>query len=97
MIIVWGSIEARPDTIAEVTRLSLAHVHRSRNESGCISHSVQVDVENPNRLVFFEEWENMPALQQHFAKPESVDFVNSVSELAVTAPVIRIFDSTCIN
>jgi len=46
MIIVWGSIEARADKVEEAKQLSLDHVRRSRKEPGCISHSVQADVEN---------------------------------------------------
>ena len=53
MIVVTGSVTARPDSFDEVRRLSLEHVHRSRTEPGCISHSVQVDCENPLRLVVF--------------------------------------------
>ncbi|MGY3445958.1 putative quinol monooxygenase [Bradyrhizobium sp. USDA 4473] len=56
MIVVTGNITARPETFDEVRRLSLAHVHRSRTEPGCISHAVHVDCENPLRLVFFEQW-----------------------------------------
>jgi quinol monooxygenase YgiN len=97
MIIVWGSIEALADRLEEASRLSLEHVIRSRGEPGCISHSVQVDVENPNRLVFFEEWEDQSALEAHFALAESRDFVGKVSTLAVTPPQIRIFESTLMN
>ncbi|MGX1108060.1 putative quinol monooxygenase [Bradyrhizobium elkanii] len=56
MIVVTGSVTARPDSFDEVRRLSLEHVHRSRTEPGCISHAVHVDCENPLRLVFFEQW-----------------------------------------
>lgn len=94
MITVWGSIEAQAGKLEEVIQLSLEHVHRSRLEPGCISHSVQVDVENDHRLVFFEEWADMPALQVHFAVPESGAFVASVSGLAVGPPQIKIYDST---
>ena len=97
MIIAWGSIEAKPDALNEVSRLSLEHVKRSRGEPGCISHSVQRDVENPNRFIFFEQWQDMHALQTHFAVPESQGFVTSVTELAVSAPEIKIFDSSQVN
>jgi quinol monooxygenase YgiN len=97
MIIVWGSIEARAESFAEARRLSLEHVHRSRGEPGCISHSVQIDVENPNRLVFFEEWEDESALQAHFVLVESRDFVSKVSRLAVTPPEIRIYESNLVR
>ncbi|WP_245302262.1 antibiotic biosynthesis monooxygenase [Bradyrhizobium sp. LTSP885] len=53
MIVVTGSVTARPDSFDEVRRLSLEHVHRSRAEPGCISHAVHIDCENPLRLVFF--------------------------------------------
>ena len=97
MIIVWGSIEAKPEALDEVSRLSLEHVNRSRGEPGCISHSVQRDVENPNRFIFFEQWQDMGALQTHFAVPESQGFVTSVAALATSAPQIKIFESSQIN
>jgi quinol monooxygenase YgiN len=97
MVIVWGSIEAIADKLEDVVQLSLEHVHRSRNEPGCISHSVQADLEHRNRLIFFEEWEDMAALQTHFEVPESVNFVSSISELAVGPPSIKIFESKRVN
>ena len=94
MITVWGSIEAQAGKLEAVIQLSLEHVHRSRLEPGCISHSVQADVENDHRLVFFEEWADMSALQVHFAVPASGAFVASVSELAVGPPQMKIYEST---
>ena len=97
MIIVWGSIEAREETLEEVLQLSLEHVHRSRDEPGCISHSVQIDAEHPNRLVFFEEWQDMQALQVHFEVPESGLFINSATQLAAGPPAMKIYDATRID
>jgi quinol monooxygenase YgiN len=71
MIVVTGSVTARKDSLDEVTRLSLEHVHRSRKEPGCISHAVHVDCENTLRLVFFEQWADRAALLAHFAVPAS--------------------------
>ncbi len=97
MIIVWGSIESAPGNLAELLQLSLQHVHRSRTEPGCVSHAVHIDAENDQRLVFVEEWQDMAALQDHFAVPDSADFVRRASDLATSAPVIRIFESTQVN
>jgi quinol monooxygenase YgiN len=52
MIVVTGSVTARADSFQEARRLSLEHVHRSRNEPGCLSHAVHTDCENPLKLVF---------------------------------------------
>jgi quinol monooxygenase YgiN len=94
MIVVTGSVTARQDSFDEVRKLSLEHVHRSRGEPGCISHAVQVDCENPLRLVFFEQWSDRAALLAHFAVPSSRDFVRSLQSLAAAATTIELYDAT---
>ena len=94
MIVVTGSVTAREDSFDEVRRLSLEHVHRSRNEPGCISHAVHIDCENPLRLVFFEQWADRAALLAHFAVPASRSFVRALQGLAAAATTIAIYDAT---
>ena len=96
MVIVWGSIESKPENIEDLLQLSLEHVHRSRAEPGCISHDVHLDAENRNRLVFFEQWQDLPALHTHFAVAESGSFVQQATLLAVSPPQIKIFESEAI-
>jgi quinol monooxygenase YgiN len=93
MIIVTGSIVARPDSVDELIALSIEHVRRSRTESGCKSHAVHRDIENPLRLVFFEEWEDRAALAAHFAVPASRAFVKAARPLAAEPPAMNIFDA----
>ena len=94
MIVVTGSVTARQDSFDQVRKLSLEHVHRSRGEPGCISHSVQIDCENPLRLVFFEQWADRTALLNHFAVPASRDFVKSLQTLAAAATTIELYEAT---
>ena len=93
MLIVTGGIQARPETIDQVIALSLEHVHRSRQEPGCLLHSVQRDVEDPLRLVFLEHWVDVDALKAHFGVPASGAFVRDVTGLAGAPPEIAIFDA----
>ena len=94
MIVVTGSVTARQDSFDQARKLSLEHVHRSRGEPGCISHSVQIDCENPLRLVFFEQWADRAALLNHFAVPASRDFVKSLQTLAAAATSIELYEAT---
>jgi quinol monooxygenase YgiN len=94
VILVTGNVTAREDSIDEVRRLSLEHVHRSRLEPGCLSHAVHIDCENPLRLVFLEQWTDRAALGTHFAVPASRDFVRALKSLAAGASKIEIFDAT---
>jgi quinol monooxygenase YgiN len=94
MIVVTGSVTARKDSLDEVSKLSLEHVHRSRSEPGCISHAVHIDCENPLRLVFIEQWADRTALLTHFAVPASRDFVRALQPLAAGSTTIEIYDAT---
>jgi quinol monooxygenase YgiN len=94
MIIVTGSVTARPDSFDALRQASLDHVHRSRTENGCISHSVQVDCENPLRLFFYERWRDMAALKAHFVQPGSIEFIAAVRALAAESEAISLYDAT---
>jgi quinol monooxygenase YgiN len=94
MIVVTGSVTAREDSLSEVRRVSLEHVHRSRKETGCISHAVHIDCEHPLRLVFIEQWADRAALLAHFAVPASRDFVRALQPLAAASPTLEIYDAT---
>lgn len=93
MIIVTGSVRARPESIDEALRLSLEHVHRSRREPGCLLHSVHRDAEDPLRLVFLEHWEDRDALDRHFSVPASGEFVTAVTALASEPPEMQVYEA----
>jgi quinol monooxygenase YgiN len=94
MIIVTGSVLARPDSFDKLLAISLEHVRRSRTEPGCLSHAVHQDAENPLRLVFLERWADAPSLAAHFAVPASRQFVKDVRELVAEPPEMSVYDST---
>ena len=93
MIIVTGSVKARPETRDEILRLSLEHVHRSRLEPGCLLHSVHRDVEDEHRFVFLEHWVDRDALNAHFRVPASGAFARALGELAAEPPTLEIYDA----
>lgn len=97
MIIVTGSIVARPETIEPLVALSLEHVRRSRGESGCLSHAVYRDVENPLRLVFVERWADREALMTHFRVPASIAFVQQATGLAAEPPEMALYDASALS
>lgn len=94
MIIVTGSILARPDSLDRLLAISLEHVRRSRAEPGCVAHAVHRDAENPLRLVFLEEWADRESLAAHFTVPESRDFAKAARELASEPPRLNIYDAS---
>lgn len=93
MVIVTGSIRAKDEHLAEVERRSLEHVRRSREEPGCLLHSVHRDVEDTRRFVFVEHWADVAALRAHFAVPASREFVEAVAAMASELPSISVFSA----
>ena len=93
MIIVTGSVTARPESLDEVLRLGLEHVHRSRLEPGCLLHTVHQDVENPNRVVFLEHWTDHDALMTHFQVPASGAFVEALAGMSDGPTTLEIYEA----
>jgi quinol monooxygenase YgiN len=94
MIIITGTITASEQTIDELLSLSLTHVRRSREEPGCLSHGVSRDVENPLRLIFFEQWEDMAAVKVHFGVAAAAAFGRTVVELSDLPPTLELYEAT---
>ena len=82
MIIVWGRMTAKEGDLEQLKEVSLEHVYRSRKEPGCLHHSVQVNVEKTNELVFYEEWEDMASLKVHFSVAASNQFIAAAKRLS---------------
>jgi quinol monooxygenase YgiN len=93
MIIVTGTLHARPEALAEVLALSRAHVARSRAEPGCLEHGVAIDADDPMRLVFFERWADRDAIGAHLRLPESRGFGKAVAALVDQPPTLAMFDA----
>lgn len=94
MIIVTGSVTAKPGRLESLLAASLAHVHRSRGEDGCISHAVRIDGEDPLKLVFFEEWRDMAALRAHFVTPGIKDLLAAFREHSAASEPITSYEAT---
>jgi quinol monooxygenase YgiN len=93
MVLVIGSIVARGERLKEALSLSQEHVLRSRGEPGCLAHAVHVDSENPNRLVFVEQWSDAEALAQHFKVPASRAFAKALAGLVTESPAMAVYDA----
>ena len=91
MIIITGSATIHPEHFAEALALGVEHSVRSRAEPGCVAHDCHVDAENPQRIVFVEEWADMAAVKTHFAVPESENFFQTLRRWALLAPVMQLY------
>lgn len=93
MIVVTGSFIAKADHWDETLALSLAHTQRTRLENGCLLFSVNIDAENPLRIVFIECWRDMSALREHFKGYDCKQFAARINELAESVEALSIYEA----
>lgn len=94
MIVITGSAVLRSEHREQGFALGIEHSARSRAEPGCIAHNCHSDAENPDRIVFLEEWADMAAVQAHFAVPESGAFVRKLTAMAIGEAEMRLFEAS---
>jgi quinol monooxygenase YgiN len=58
---------------------------------------VHQDTENPQRLVFVEQWASQAALWEHFKVPASRSFAKALQALAIEEPSISIFEAVSVQ
>jgi quinol monooxygenase YgiN len=91
MIIIVGFVILTPEHRERMIALGVEHSARSRGEAGCLAHNCHIDLENPDRLVFVEQWASIDAVRAHFAVPASGAFVAEMRALSPEPPAIRIY------
>lgn len=92
-ILILGSVTVRDDQLEQGLELARAHVARSRQEAGCIEHSVHRDDALPNRLVFIERWADAAVLRQHFMLPASREFARAIAAIAQRPPEMTVYEA----
>ncbi len=74
MIVIAGYAYFKEDKIETVLPLIDKLVTESNKENGCISYQFYRDLHDPTKFIFFEEWINFEALENHFTTPHLKEY-----------------------
>ena len=66
MILVSGTAKIRPERRHEVIQLAVWMQTQTQSEPGCMQYRFYADLEHPDTILVFEQWENDEALRLHF-------------------------------
>ena len=64
--------ETSPERAEELKEVCLGLIGPTLKEDGCISYDLYVDVTNPGRFTFIENWESKEHLDAHLGAPHFV-------------------------
>ncbi|WP_458188493.1 putative quinol monooxygenase [Haladaptatus sp. NG-WS-4] len=81
MLIVHTSIPIKSEYRAKAIKAAESLAGQSRNEDGTVRYRAMVDVENPNVLRFFEQYEDVVALEAHVETDHYRKFENELPKL----------------
>lgn len=79
------------DAALEACRTVRGH---SLKEPGCERYDFFQSSEEPNKIVFVEEWTTRNDLDTHFQQDAFKEFFATIQDLLVAPPEIRIFEAT---
>jgi quinol monooxygenase YgiN len=88
MIAVAARVAVKPEmrekAIAAASRMT-AETHK---EAGCIQYHFYTDIDDPNVLHVFEEWESDEALNAHLKTPHMAEFGSVLGEVVAEEPKV---------
>lgn len=78
---VVAYVEAKPGMEEQVKNCLHALVEPTRNEAGCFNYDLHQSEDNPALFVFYENWTNKAALDQHLETPHVKAFLDQADTL----------------
>jgi quinol monooxygenase YgiN len=92
MVLITGTVVVAPENRDKLFALARTQVTNSRMEEGNLSYGFYEDAFQSGTFVFVEKWRDPAAVQTHFAKPYSDDFVRQLLTIILNAPTIEMHD-----
>lgn len=92
MLVIRATIPLDPDGREEALELATDLAEQSREEEGVIEYQVATDVEDPNLLRFFEQYEDEAAFGAHAQSEHFQEFQQQLPDLVGGAPEVIRYD-----
>lgn len=88
MLVIRATIPIAPDSREEALDLARELAEASRQEDGVIEYQVATDIEDENRLRFFELYEDEAAFGAHGQSDHFQEFEAALPDLVAGAPEV---------
>lgn len=88
MIVIAGTVKIRPEMRETAVAAALEMSAASEKEAGCKSYRFYADLEDENKILIFEEWEDAESLAAHFETTHMAAFRKKLPSLLASEPQI---------
>jgi quinol monooxygenase YgiN len=91
-VTVVAKLTAKPGREDDVRRTLLALVPPTRAEAGCLNYDLHQSKDDPGIFVFYENWINRTALDEHLQKPYLQDLFARADDLLAEPVDVHLMD-----
>ncbi len=92
MLVISGIMHISPESRIKAVAAMIRVEQATRKEAGCLTYTFYSDLEDPNVLRIFEEWESDAALAAHFKAPHIAEFRKAMADVKVLSREIRKYE-----
>jgi len=93
MVVLTAYIKLLPDKLGPALAACREVRRHSVAESGCERYDFFLSPDDPNKIVFVEEWTSRADLDRHFQQTAFKEFSTAIGECCEKASEIRIFEA----
>ena len=86
---IIGTVVAKPEKREELLAILAGFVAPTRVEPGCVTYNFHCDAEDPNYFVFYENFRDQAALDEHLKRPYLKPLLDRLDELLARPVEIR--------
>jgi quinol monooxygenase YgiN len=88
MITVAARVGIKPEQRAKAIAAASKMTAETHKEAGCIQYHFYTDIDDPNVLHVFEEWDSDAALNAHLETPHMAEFGAVLGEVVAEEPKV---------
>jgi len=93
VLVVIATLPGKSDKREQIAEALSKVAAASRGDAGCLSYSFLVDVEDPDRYVSVEVWQDQASLDAHFGTPHLAELFAVAGDLLAGAPMIETYET----
>ncbi|MCQ9326334.1 putative quinol monooxygenase [Neisseria dentiae] len=89
---IAATIVVKPEHRQELLGVFQQLVSASRRETGNLRYDLHQDIENPNRVVFFEIWQSQAAVDEHGQSAHFQNFLKAIEGKTESVDIVLMSD-----
>ncbi len=93
MLVVIATLSGKSDKREELSQILAEAAAGTRTEAGCSMYSMTRDLENPDRYLSVEVWDDQAALDAHFVGPNIAKLFAAAGELFDGNADIKVYET----